>query len=274
MSKVKVTTAALGLLLAGGCVETGKPLVIMQAERVVSDVKGEKCSAPATSESPLSEGVLDVGLDRDYAYHLYPVVQNRLPSIQEAGFEHNEVELSNAKIEIETPEGLPITWPATCQPTFNQPLARRMAPANETVLTLEALRSCHAGVFRRLFETGMLAANVAERVVFRAKVTVEARHGSSTIESDPFRFNVRVCYGCLHSGFDKTEFDTYDFGRSAPNIVLLSCEKLAKDFVNPYKGNACAPAQDEGPILCCARNGDARQMLCPAPDGPEADTTP
>jgi hypothetical protein len=64
--------------------------------------------------------------------------------------------------------------------------------------------------------------------------------------SDPFRFSVRVCAGCLQSMF--------------PDTPLCS----AAPKPNPFPGNPCNIAQDGPEVLCCFDPN--MTLICPAPN--------
>ena len=82
---------------------------------------------------------------------------------------------------------------------------------------------------------------------------MKGRHGGTQILSDPFEFPVRVCSGCLQTGFSGP-YSRWDYPAVPP------CNALAH---NPFTGNLCAPAQDFGPILCCARDEKGEDLQCP-----------
>ena len=98
----------------------------------------------------------------------------------------------------------------------------------------------------------------------------KGRHGGTDIHSDPFEFPIRVCYGCLQTGFDG-QYAAFSFALSPPKVI--ACDNLTE---NPYKGNVCNPAQDTGPILCCAQDAKGERLVCPAIPGakPASATTP
>lgn len=253
--------ASLGAA-APGCIDNGGSLVIVQAQE--PEVMDNKvCGVPDKRSIRRSEGILDVGLDRDYPYFLFPLIGNLMPAIGRTGreVEPNRIEITGAQIRIEPPPGVPVPWQDSCPAQFDYAGQLQLDPTGEGSVKLEAIRPCHSKLFRGLFERGQLDPNLNEIVRFRVIVRAKGKHGGVGILSDPFEFPVRICYGCLQTGFPDAEFAQFNF----PNTP--NCAKL---FINPYAGNPCNPAQDRGPILCCARDGRKDALECPGlPRGPK-----
>ncbi len=243
---------ALALL---GCVENGRPLVIVQAQEPATTAGA--CGTAIEQAGAKQEGVLDVALDQDYPYLLHPLVESRLPSLVENQIELNQIVLTAAEIEIEPPPGLAVPWTPSCAAKFDMALSLKLLPQATGSGPLEIIRPCHTALFRDLFKKGKLPWNGGERIRFHASVRLKGRHGGTTISSDPFTFPVRVCYGCLQSGYDDPDYQQFSV------VNVPRCSKLTSG--NPYPGNACNPGQDKGPILCCAKDNDA--VVCPAPVG-------
>lgn len=257
-----IRTRALRLALWGalgpvalGCVDNGGSLIIVEAQEPTM-IDNRFCAVPEKRGTRRSDGILDVGLDQDYPYYLLPLVANLMPTIGRMGkdVEPNRIEITGARIRIEPPPGVPVPWQDTCPAQFDYAGQLQLEPAAEGSLKIEAVRACHAKLFRDLFERGQLDPNLNENVRFRLIVRAKGKHGGVGILSDPFEFPLRVCYGCLQTGFPDPEFAQFNFPQ-VPN-----CAKL---FVNPYKGNPCNPAQDIPPILCCARDGRKDALECP-----------
>jgi hypothetical protein len=161
----------------------------------------------------------------------------------------------------------------TCPREFDVSAHGTLDPGGEIGIGIEAIRSCHSGLFRQLFRDGRLPATLSEEITFRVVVQVRGRHGSSHILSEPFEFPVRVCYGCLQTGF-AGKFADFNFpSNPAQSVATVKCDNLVD---NPYRGNTCNPGQDVGPILCCSIDGTAERIECPGtPRGKApASTTP
>jgi hypothetical protein len=239
---------------AGACVDSGGSLIVVQTQDPV--VTDKVCGPPMGRAGRRSEGTLDVALDRDYAYFMYPLVSNLMPAIanKEADVEPNRVEVTGARVRIEPPPGVNVPWQETCPAEFDYAGRVTLKPGEEGSIPVEALRPCHARLLRELFSAGALDSRITEIVRFRVILRAKGRHGGSGIVSDPFEYPLRVCFGCLQTGFPDAEFAQFNFPQ-VPN-----CSKL---FVNPYTGNPCHPAQDKGPILCCARDGRPDALECP-----------
>jgi hypothetical protein len=242
---------ALLALLATACVDKGGSLVIVQAQ-----VPDETCAiAGMPTEARRDHGVLDVGLDRGYPYMLFPLVANALPKVGEKfDIEPNRVNVLGARVRIEPPPGVFVPWRADCPQEFDYPSQATLEPGAMASLIVEALRGCHAEIFKALFQTRILNASLSDQVFFRAVVRARGRHGGDEVLSEPFEFPIRVCYGCLQSGFQGV-FAQFNFPATP------ACDLLGE---HPYTGNPCGPAQDFGPLLCCALDPKAERLECPA----------
>lgn len=254
---------ALGATLLGGCVEANPGLVIVQAQAPV--IKDNACEIPAErTNNRIGSGVFDVALDKHYPYELYPLIKNNLPDLTE-GLNPNRVTVTAYQVRIEPPPTINVAWRADCPAQFDHPTTVDLNSGDEKSDIAEVMRPCHSKLLRELFATGKLSTDLSEQIRFRVIVKAKGRHGGTTITSDPFEFPIRVCYGCLQVGYPDPAFVDFSF----PTVV--SCNQLSQ---NPYVGNVCNPAQDFGPILCCARDAKETDIECPAvPRAPSA-TTP
>lgn len=245
-------SAALVVALAG-CVDLNGSLVILQAQ--IAQTSDGTCSIPAErADTRLVRGALDVALDKPYSYELYPLLDNRLPTLSMGGGpEYNRVVVTSYQVKIEPPPTIAVPWTADCPAEFEQPTNVSLDPADNAADSVQIIRPCHSRLFRALFEQGRLPSNLAEDISFRAIVKAKGRHGSNTIESDPFEFPVRICFGCLQTGYPDPRFADFGFPQIPP------CASLGQ---NPYQGNPCNPGQDML-ILCCARDAQGRDIECP-----------
>ncbi len=240
------------------CVEQGTPLIIEQAQIPDHDATGGGCVVSnKRSDVHLFQGTLDVAMDRDRPYILYPLLLNSLPKMgMEGAIEPNRVNITSVSVRIEGPPGLAIAWSADCPVSFDWAAPLVLFPGDEGPLKVEILRGCHARKIREQFQSGKLDSRISSDVRFRAVVRVQGRHGGTPITSDPFEFPIRVCYGCLQTGFTDPQFVQFNF----QNNKFPQCKNLS---TNPYPGNACNPAQDFGPLLCCSVDGTEQTLECP-----------
>ncbi len=257
----------LPLLAQATCVETGSPLVVLQAQ--IPETGMNSCDVPADRTVPgMPQGVLDVGLrDRARPYRLFPQILNSLAGLASAagGAEPNRVDVTRVSVRVEPPPGLSIKWPADCPISFDWATPLTLFPGEESPVVVEALRACHAATIAQAFKDNKLDSNVATDIRFRVIVRAKGRHGGSEITSDPFEFPIRVCFGCLQTGFNDAQYSGFSVS------VLPACSRL---LANPYQGNPCNPAQDFGPVLCCARDNDGG-IECPGiPRAMSMPTTP
>jgi hypothetical protein len=247
---------ALGMVAGvSACTDANESLTIVQAQ-----VPNETCAIDENGSggTRLTEGVLDVGLDKPYGYVLYPLLSNNLLALSTSGgIEPNRITITGAEMELLPPKGVTMTWPAGCGAKFEDYSTAMIQPGSRRAIRISALSSCHAAIIREMFLKGQLNPSLTEEVKFRSVVRAKGKHGSADIHSDPFEFPIRVCYGCLQTGFGGA-YAEFSYAISPPKV--LACENMSE---NPYRGNACNPAQDFGPILCCAQDPKGEKLLCP-----------
>lgn len=246
--------ALAGLVATSGCTDANESLIILQAQ-----VPDDTCVISDMPDNTVRRafGILDVALDKPYGYRLNPLVRNQLlPIANTMDIEPNRVNITAASVRIVPPPGVAVSFSNDCAAEFDQPTSASISPGETRAVVIEAaVRSCHAGMFAELFRAGRLNSSTADSVFFRLVVRVKGRHGGTDIESDPFEYPLRVCYGCLQTGFTG-QYAAFNF----PEVP--ACDKLA---ANPFEGNnRCGlPAQDTGPILCCAKDSKGTSLQCP-----------
>jgi hypothetical protein len=251
----RLHTAVLGALLVSGCVDYGSSLTIIQNQTPDTAMDTHACvipSMPSTLRNAL--GTFDVALDKSYPYYMYPLVSNGLPSLN-GTVDPNIVNINKFSIKIEAPPTVTIPWSPSCPAEYDFPNPLPLHPGEQAAAIVEAMRPCHYDLLHQMMAEGKLPSSFSERVIFRLIVRAKGRHGSTEIKSDPFEFPVRVCYGCLQTGFNTAAYADFNFPK------VPSCSRLAE--VNPFPGNPCNPAQDVGPLLCCALDAEGKQLECP-----------
>ena len=191
------------------------------------------------------QGTLDLALDKNYPYLLFPLLS--LPANAAM------VQLNAFRVRIGFPAGATVTWPADCPAEFDYPFNIELAPGGTAAGSVAALQSCHAAKLRELFVTGALDARLQTKVMINLTITSRAYAGSQLIFSSPADFPIRVCMGCLQTGFP-APYDVYSY----PKVPL--CTQLT---TNPFLGNPCNPAQDFGPLLCCSKDAEGKMLECP-----------
>jgi hypothetical protein len=254
---------ALALSAGAGCVSNQGLMVILQNQQPVVNTDttmGQICSAGTTpSAVAVGAGVLDleVGNDPFPSYLAYPLVQSRLPTAATVpgGADPNTVQLQGVRGTLYPPPGLTIDWPAGCPDTFYSASSGALLPGASQAMIAQVISPCQAEVLHDLFASGQLPPDLSQQVIFTVEMRAVGAVGSgSQVESDAFRLSVRVCIGCLQTGFS----DLAQFNWPA----RPACSAAPKP--NPHHGNPCNVAQDFGPLLCCT--GDKNQAVCPAPD--------
>lgn len=257
-----------GLLVGAECTVDDGPqaLLIVQADAPESTT----CAAPAEiGTKRLVSGVYDVALDRLYPFRMYPVITNQLASFLGAGKgqsdEVNNVILTGFRVEIAPPAGVgSIPWAAGCSGEFDWNVETHLLPPAASVGTIvEAIRYCHVPVLREQFQNKSpgFDSDMSAEVILSVTLRAKGHHGTSEVESAPFTFPIRVCYGCLQTGYSQPGFAQYNF----PNVP--ACEVLT---TNPFAGNLCDPAQDQR-ILCCKDKTSG--IICPAVPNPISTST-
>jgi hypothetical protein len=248
---------AFSLLAAAGCVEESGVLVILQNQIPVADETTRICTPSSEGGgAPRSLGTLDLDVGMPQPYLVYPLVQSRLlPQAAAGGAEPNTVTLNGAKITLIPPSGVNVPWQATCQGSFQSSTALTLDPGQTKAFSIPAMLGCHTAQIRTLFVTGELPSDLGQMVLFTIEMRATGQRSSGdAIESGAFRLPVRVCVGCLQTGFPGLAQFNYP--------TRPRCADSPKP--NPHKGNPCNIAQDYGPLLCCIDSMD--QPVCPAPD--------
>jgi hypothetical protein len=249
------------LLSAVACTIDDGPQAIAVVQAQIPTISESGCTVPAQkSDLRMTRGVLDLALDKDYPYILYPLITNQLG--KRGGTtpveELNNLIVSGFHVRIDPPAGAaPIPWPANCPGEFDyQEETLTLEPTGDAATSVELIRSCNARVIREQFLSGAIGydPSVNAEVIVRVTIWVKARSGSDDLESAPFTFPVRVCMGCLQTGYLEAEFARFNYPRVA------ACSDL---IANPFMGNLCNPGQDVT-ILCCAPDlSDPGKVQCP-----------
>lgn len=239
-----VAAASAGTL---GCANPPATVVIIQIQKPKVDPDTHACVVSTDLDDPRLAGVFDVDLDRDYPYYVFPLVRNRLPSVQTAGdIERNAVSLTAIRVDIQAPPGVDAAWPEGCPGTFDAPASVMIVPDQTNAIVVQAFLPCHTRRLRELIAASAFPADGSQPVFFTLDLRAVASHNGDTVQSDPFQFQVTVCAGCLQSMFPLTP----------------ACIDAPKP--NPLPGNVCNIAQDGPQVLCCIDTKGA--LVCPSPD--------
>lgn len=252
----------LAAALAGGACTTDTNQGFGIVQNQIPEVE-KGCVVPAQrSDLRSTEGTLDVAIDPQRGYELYPLIKNYLPiaATTPMDIEYNKIDVRSVEVELIPDPGVTFTDTANCPLSFTSPsaVAALMAPGDEAAAIIDVLLPCHAAQLRAQFDAGTLPKSYAQKVFVRASVRARGKHGGSTIMTAPFVFPIRVCYGCLQQGYTEPDFRTFSVD------TIPACSSIAE---NPYPGNPCNPAQDFGPVLCCSVDNAGTNVLCPAIPG-------
>jgi hypothetical protein len=238
-------------LLSGCTTDVNGAFLIVQNQE--PEVVEGACSVPSKAENRRipGTGAYDVDLDRPYPYFLYPLLRNDLPvSGSDNTVEVNRIEYTGVEVKIDAPAGVTFPSTAACPTEFKFAERATIPPTGELGSTVQVFLPCHSVALLNMFNTGALPTDISTHVRFKVTVRAVGKHGGSTLKSEPFEYIVRVCKGCLQTGYDPM-FAPFDYP-GVPACTALSA--------NPYSGNPCNPAQD-GQILCCKRPD--QKLDCP-----------
>ncbi len=228
--------------LLGGCGSPSDSFFIVQ-----NQVPGKDCTVGADRGVFRAEGTLDVGLVGDttpFAYRLHPLLQNDLPGLGEMGVaEPNRIQLREFRVSLALDDRVPALVELFDRLAAEAPelLAFRELSSGSVDpgggLTASSTVVVPGELARRIRATKALDGLSHVTVVARVRAVGARRDGR--IESQEFRYPVRICQGCLIAD-------------------LRACP-----YMPTYLGNACNLAQDE-PVDCCT---DGSQLFCPARAG-------
>jgi hypothetical protein len=241
---------------AGGCVDNAGLMVILGNQVPMMDAVTHVCSATAADGTAvLGEGVLDLDVGTPQPYVAYPIVQNRLQALGMAsGVEPNRIMLEGFHINLIPPAGFNFPWTAEAPNHLEPAFSQGLEPGAELTAQIQAVTQNQAKAILAQFGPGGLSPVLTDQVIFTAEMHAVGTRNGDTIESDVFRFPIRMCVGCLQTGF--ADLAQYNY----PGVPL--CTVAPKP--NIYKGNPCNFAQDSGPLLCCL--DDSHKAICPSPD--------
>jgi len=249
-------------LLAFAACETQKGMLFVEQNQSPEIGDDGVCTVPAEkTEATIPRGVLDVAFDQPKAYFLYPLIKNAIEDSLDMSPEATVVYVDRAKTVVHPEPRLPLPdFGADCPTTFEEPLAFRLEGGDTISGAMRVLLPCHAQRIKRYFEEPpdqpLYPPDQNVELYYTVDFSVSGNRAGSHIESDPFRFPIRVCYGCL-------QLQSPDGSLTTPLCSTMPPE-------NPYTGNPCNYAQDFGPVMCCSNDleGGNGELICPAPGVP------
>jgi len=235
---------------AAGCGAPSGQFLIVQ-----NQVPEGGCVIPSTLGAVYrGTGDLDVRLVQDGAkrgYAVFPLLQNNLPapSAGQVG-DPNRIALSGFDVDISLPSDAPQEgpiWELFQSLELNEPgLLHYGVPTSGSVAsgggnTASSVDGLPAELARRIRATGVLEA----KTFIYVNTTIRARGDTNTggVTSDPFKYPIRVCDGCLIA-----QVDVCPFTSSPTNL-----------------GNECNVAQDQSVDCCVAGSG----LVCPPTVAPK-----
>ena len=259
------------LSLAACTIDDGPTGLLIEQDQWLGTATGvATCSVPVTATSDRRiDGVLDVALPWTAHYLFYPLVENLLASFNGlvgsttvGGVEEkNNITMESFHVELQvTPaSGTSFAWDSGCSGEFDAPSDTwQLAPGGVISEIVEIIRPCNTAPLFRYLQGQFSQGQAFPEVKVATNIKAKGRLGSSDIESPPFDFSVKVCYGCLQTGYSDTTAAQFSFP------AVPKCTDLT---TNPYMGDPCNPAQDQL-LLCCATRwddqGNALAVECPA----------
>lgn len=232
-------TIAVAMLAASACGGPTGNFYVVQ-----NQVAGPGCTIPGNEGGLyLGQGTLDVRASTGAGYVLFPLLKNDLPAEGTNGVEPNRIALEGFDIDVELVDG-----PAAAYDFFanlaaepsTAPLMRYREPWSGSVEpgggTTGAWTVAFPSEAARLLRDAQVLGNDGEaRVEVRVRATGRTLSGS--LKSDPFKYPLRICDGCLiHS--------------------TTACPAKAPVL----QGGMCNPGQD-APVDCCTSGAD---LICPS----------
>lgn len=206
---------------------------------------GSGCVVPLSPNVYQGVGHLDLSIvqsDFGSAYFFFPLIENNLPG-SSGSIDPNEIQLSGFQVDIKWIDAPP---PQSIQDVFNSnaggPLVHYQIPWSGGISSgggrlSASVAAFPVGLAEKLVAAGGIGADPSLTVELQIQVLGTTNSGTS-MQSDPFKFPVEVCSGCLVASVAPCPFMT------APT----------------HLGNACNPAQDDD-VDCCTENG---ALVCPA----------
>lgn len=232
---LEVTLLLSYLLAVGGCGAQPGELVFVQ-----NQVPERGCVIPATlGKIYRGDGILDVSLVDDGAlsgYELFPLLQNNLRHLGRP-VEPNRLVVRGFHVEVwldQAPPAIASMFPSD-QPMekYDERWAGTVEPGGGLLAT--AMNAFPAELARKIRATKALETQPFMSAFL--KVTALATKVDGTeIKSDPFRYPLRICQGCLVTGV-----------RPCPAVPTAL-------------GNECNIAQDNAVDCCVADN----RLICPS----------
>jgi len=237
-----------------GCVQNPGLMVILGNQIPMQDSTTHICGTVMGGDL-LGQGTLDLGVGIPQPYFAYPVVQNRLsPRGTTGGFEPNRVMLDGFRVTLNPPPGYAFPWPADVPNHVEPHFPQGLEPSASLTAKVEIVSQTQAKAILDEFRPGGLNPDLTQQIIFTAEIRAVGQLNGGQIESDVFRYPIRMCVGCLQTGFPTLAQYNY------PGLPLCSVAPRP----NVYKGNACNFAQDSGPLLCCL--DENQRPVCPSPD--------
>jgi hypothetical protein len=206
---------------------------------------GGGCSVPLNPTVYQGVGTLDLSVVRsDFgsAYFVFPLIENNLPSSSGSTLDPNEIQLSGFQVDIKWIDAPPAP---SIQKVFSDnaggALMHYQIPWSGGISSgggqlSASVAAFPVGLAQALVAAGGIGTDPSLTVELQIQALGTTNAGSS-MQSDPFKFPVQVCSGCLVQHVAPCPFT------AAP--------------ANP--GNSCNPAQDL-PVDCCTDNG---ALICP-----------
>jgi hypothetical protein len=211
----------------------------------IPTTSGGVCTVPVAPTVYQGIGTLDLSIVRagfGSAYFVFPLIENNLPSSSNGSLDPNEIQLSGFQVDIEWIDAPP---PTSIQTVFDSnkgsSLLHYQIPWSGGIASgggqlSASVAAFPVGLAEQLVAAGGIGADPSLTVELQIQALGTTNSGTS-MRSDPFKFPVQVCNGCL-------------VAKVAP------CPYQAAPA---HPGNSCNPAQDLL-VDCCTDNG---ALICP-----------
>src|SRR5206468_4019938 len=101
-----------------------------------------------------TQGTLDVAIDKQRGYFMYPYMENRLILDPTASLDANTIKIDHAQIDISAAPPIANAAFGGCSTSFSMPASALIEPAGSLATQVQVMLKCHAEAIKAAFEGG------------------------------------------------------------------------------------------------------------------------